>query len=1325
MQNKLPRFEPNQVLNSEHLNQIVAYLEEQGRMTRNYILGNGIISGLELKRTGTATVSVSEGVAVSSAGYLIMPQSDNFTADGNKRVISYDKKQKFQPSSLLFPYLGSLDNVSSSYNLFNGLGDIFQLVESAVDNNIDPGNVTPITAPDLDNHVAVLFLQIQVKELKSCEADSCMELGKQWNYSVIPLLLTKADADKLLQNEYQFNPAPGANPDPAVNAVYYLPDLPLVRPVFNTDTVSDNIVTVQLANIYRSALSSFLSELNTGIVNGVDNNRFSQIDASLRTILKSDFLVGPIAELRTTLAAMINDTSGKWKPQFLQYAYDYLRDFCSAYRELQDAVFEMSNYELPVVESFPHHIRLGMVAAAKDDVVNSAQYPPNTYRHGFVYAVDMDRQRQAKHNVLYLYRRQYRLGRHLISTLNINDIRITPGAAFSKPLSQKALPFYYATVDRAKDAWNPTYTRQNKFNRIPSYAENANTPDPAVFRNIPGVDVNADKTLYKPLSFVQQASEFFRVEGHISAAYTDVFVTVSEYISNYNLSFDLQLVRLNKNTVMLIKDKHILFNDLESMHNVVTEEIKCLLTTELNYFSNIKLTKTDSKPPVVKQAAAVAAEAAAAAEKAAAPKAPAGRAAAEETRFFQTTMQARRQTTTGFFKQPAKFEVTDFGVSDSLANISKKFSGNVSATDIGDILVTAVFQKATAASANITRIITAINNLLKVLAVPFDLFNVDDYETKLATLEAETKGFVLFAKNLSDAILKSDNNIVKGELLDYLDRILYECDFQKISAIDDERVRREQQVGVNNYLQQYIDQNPGIEHQGGVPAGGTFIVVFDEQGIVVADFCLPYRCCAGAGATQFVLGVLKTILLAGQVVDINNVPVKAASVTLNEEPLMLDETAHFKKAVPPNSFLLLSVSAEGFEPKELQITAAEEDIVQNITLFTKAQELKANFTLAVSGPDDKPLPNAAAKLDDAALQLGADGTFKGPIKANANFTLTVSLNGFKTYTESFATTLEDKVINVKMVKLVSISGTILNPDGQPVANANIFLNNGLVKNDNGKFTVPDLEGDGTYNLVVEADNLEKFTETIKPNNVDVTRTITLLRIVTFTVKVGVFVPSTPGFEPRQPDTRGTSPVLTRSGAGTTGGVLTRSSGTGIGAARVTGPGVFSTRDVSLDPSILIAAAGIGGTGTTGTNNDFTLLPSGDLSSQVDGVPQRFDQALGLFNSDEKKANHKLTVTVKPVNLTFAASFPVTDKDILAFIPAIQNYRAEGVFSINILPDADNIKACNDFLVKQFNLKAGSTVMSRSFEIRFFTNNEASQFASLLKEARVRFVLTTQ
>ncbi|MFL9833756.1 PKD domain-containing protein [Chryseobacterium terrae] len=48
------------------------------------------------------------------------------------------------------------------------------------------------------------------------------------------------------------------------------------------------------------------------------------------------------------------------------------------------------------------------------------------------------------------------------------------------------------------------------------------------------------------------------------------------------------------------------------------------------------------------------------------------------------------------------------------------------------------------------------------------------------------------------------------------------------------------------YFNEYVDKNPGLEHNRGVGRGDTFIMVYDTAGTktqVVADFTLPYICC--------------------------------------------------------------------------------------------------------------------------------------------------------------------------------------------------------------------------------------------------------------------------------------------------------------------------------------------------------------------------------------------------------------------------------------------------------------------------------------------------
>ncbi|KPH15026.1 hypothetical protein [Chryseobacterium sp. ERMR1:04] len=48
------------------------------------------------------------------------------------------------------------------------------------------------------------------------------------------------------------------------------------------------------------------------------------------------------------------------------------------------------------------------------------------------------------------------------------------------------------------------------------------------------------------------------------------------------------------------------------------------------------------------------------------------------------------------------------------------------------------------------------------------------------------------------------------------------------------------------YFNEYVEKHPGLEHKRGVERGGTFVMVYDNNGVgtsVVADFSLPYICC--------------------------------------------------------------------------------------------------------------------------------------------------------------------------------------------------------------------------------------------------------------------------------------------------------------------------------------------------------------------------------------------------------------------------------------------------------------------------------------------------
>src|SRR5687768_7585261 len=66
-------FEPDQVLTNDHLNELFDYLDVQERLTRNKLIGIGIVCGLEIDFQ-TETIVISKGCGDTSKGYLIVHQ---------------------------------------------------------------------------------------------------------------------------------------------------------------------------------------------------------------------------------------------------------------------------------------------------------------------------------------------------------------------------------------------------------------------------------------------------------------------------------------------------------------------------------------------------------------------------------------------------------------------------------------------------------------------------------------------------------------------------------------------------------------------------------------------------------------------------------------------------------------------------------------------------------------------------------------------------------------------------------------------------------------------------------------------------------------------------------------------------------------------------------------------------------------------------------------------------------------------------------------------------------------------------------------------------
>ena len=74
------------------------------------------------------------------------------------------------------------------------------------------------------------------------------------------------------------------------------------------------------------------------------------------------------------------------------------------------------------------------------------------------------------------------------------------------------------------------------------------------------------------------------------------------------------------------------------------------------------------------------------------------------------------------------------------------------------------------------------------------------------------------------------------ELDDRLEAIIYHCRLEVFEELHQEYKRRIQETKRKQFLSNFLQKNPGIQHKAGVPLGGTFIIVYHENPKPVAAF---------------------------------------------------------------------------------------------------------------------------------------------------------------------------------------------------------------------------------------------------------------------------------------------------------------------------------------------------------------------------------------------------------------------------------------------------------------------------------------------------------
>lgn len=414
--NFYPHFVADQVLTANHLNELFNYLDDQERLTRNHLIGIGIVCGLELSSSNTQII-ISKGCGVTSDGYLIIQDTAATYTHYRNYTISNDLKD------------------TTPYNQFIPPASL-QLLTGVTDAGTDkPLAGAPINRQD---YAVVLLLEKKTTDLKNCTTNDCDDKGEKVELVVKPLLVLKSKLSSFAYFGYE-------------TKKMNLPDVPLKR--FN--------VPFQQLNTPSDILSSFLTIADNTTLQAIQAAYAGAYDA-FKIILPD--VSNPFLNLHNTLATKINNVKNT-NPVYIQYCYDFIDDLVKAYAEFHEKGMDVITECCPDEAAFRYHLMLG-------DANQSTSAGNSSYRQSFIYSPVFNGQKDKAKEVQLLFRRMKLLVSDFtgadLKKFAAKGIRITPSRWGREVLSERAIPYHY-NPNNLYTAWNYRLAKRGKSNRNLSY----------------------------------------------------------------------------------------------------------------------------------------------------------------------------------------------------------------------------------------------------------------------------------------------------------------------------------------------------------------------------------------------------------------------------------------------------------------------------------------------------------------------------------------------------------------------------------------------------------------------------------------------------------------------------------------------------------------------------------------------------------------------------------------------------------------------------------------------------------------------------------------
>jgi hypothetical protein len=231
-------------------------------------------------------------------------------------------------------------------------------------------------------------------------------------------------------------------------------------------------------------------------------------------------------------------------PYALQYFYDYLSQLVAAFFELAEAAFDLMDDCTPELDRFPQFLMLGVVPPS--DGTPTGYDLPSAYRTQFIQPRIYNNNQTRIQQVRYLYKRLLKLceiqekapadkdkpeNQSIFCLLPFYraPVKITPSKDSAAPLSERAIP-YYLNYPKLYRYWNYDAYRKGRSDRHLAYF-------------FPKQDSGTSHT-FDELTYRLDAYNFYRIEGHIGRSNTEAFKAIQEYQQRYNLPFDIITLKL-------------------------------------------------------------------------------------------------------------------------------------------------------------------------------------------------------------------------------------------------------------------------------------------------------------------------------------------------------------------------------------------------------------------------------------------------------------------------------------------------------------------------------------------------------------------------------------------------------------------------------------------------------------------------------------------------------------------------------------------------------------------------------------------------------------